>query len=294
MNFKNPEERQLKKDLLKEGYSKGKRTMEILSTFAFFVLIVAATCNLVANFSPRNLLAFLGGAIGAMLFADFLSGMVHWLADTWGTLETPIGGSFIRSFREHHIDPAAMTRHDIFETNGDNVLVTLIPLYIMARREISVRPETGLPDSWEYCQFCFWFFTSLFVALTNQIHKWAHTYKPPALVVLLQDCGLILSRGDHSAHHRAPFDRSYCITNGWLNRPLQAIGFWTCLEVIITRITGYRPREDDHRWTGLIPTKPEFLQRALALSKQQEPQKPQQKPELFKKKQRRKKKDTTE
>jgi ubiquitin-conjugating enzyme E2 variant len=59
--------------------------------------------------------------------------------------------------------------------------------------------------------------------LTNQIHKWSHTYKPPALVIMAQNCGLILSRKNHGVHHRPPFDKYYCITNGWLNPVLAYI-----------------------------------------------------------------------
>jgi ubiquitin-conjugating enzyme E2 variant len=186
-------------------------------------------------------------AIMGITIADFFSGLVHWAADSWGSVNIPIfGKAFIRPFREHHIDPTAITRHDFVETNGDNFAVIIPFLAHMAYKFTTYTPEQ-ISDIYVWEMFVF--LIAIFVSITNQIHKWSHTYFGlPWYINLVQDLHIILPKKHHRIHHVAPHETYFCITTGWLNYPFEYIGFWTALENIIEKTTGNKPRADDLAW----------------------------------------------
>lgn len=103
-----------------------------------------------------------------------------------------------------------------------------------------------------YWLYVFGVSSMFFVTLTNQFHKWSHTYKGlPVWVETLQNLHLILPKKHHRIHHVAPHETYFCITTGWLNYPLEKFGFWTGLERMIECVTGIKPRVDDLQWASL-------------------------------------------
>jgi len=178
-----------------------------------------------------------------LLAADFISGFVHWLFDTWGSTRTPVIGQLaIRTFREHHVDETAMVRHGFVETNGHNITLSLLPsvggCFALQHHTLF---HTLLAMSCLAMAAC--------VAMTSQIHKWAHMPEAPLVVRWFQRAGLILNARQHDRHHQKPHDSYYCITVGWMNAPLEAVRFFRVLERLITAITGAEPREEDRAIT---------------------------------------------
>lgn len=221
-------------------YTAGQRAVEIASILGFGSLAAWVAYRIFAGAAGADWAIVGAGVLVGYIGADLGSGLVHWGFDTWGSIYTPVlGKAFIRPFREHHFDEKAITRHDLIETNGTNCLVA-IPVLALA-----LLPTTGSGHPIGTFAATTLLFVCVATMLTNQIHKWSHQDTPPALIGFLQRLHLILPPDHHRIHHAAPYDTHYCITTGWLNPMLRAIGFFRGLEWTITAVTGAQPRRDD-------------------------------------------------
>lgn len=212
--------------------------IETISVALFFVLCALAVFRLLTIMQVGQgvwiALAFLVGYV----MSDFVSGFVHWLFDTWGSPSTPVvGATFITPFRVHHSDPKDITRHGFIATNGHNCLAS-VPVLIIGLL---------LPVSWSGSLVVLSFLLALCLGVfaTNQFHKWAHQDSVSPLIRWLQQHKVVLSPEHHDLHHQAPYLTNYCITTGWLNRPLNAIRFFRTMERCIQAVTGTEPRVDD-------------------------------------------------
>ncbi|KAG5502381.1 hypothetical protein JIQ42_05258 [Leishmania sp. Namibia] len=245
---------------LAAGYTRKKRFLECcyLSASAFLWCSNVVSCGRYFVFSPdanaMQLLWMPLFIIAAMALADLVSGLAHWGLDTWGSPDTPIFGSFIRSFREHHVNQTAMCRHDFIETNADTTL-PLLPVLLMQYACVHSTNHSGngyaanlhVRNIGAHVFLCTFF---LFVGITNEIHKWSHQAKQSRVVRKAMDIGIILSPISHRKHHKDPFDRTYCITTGWLNPLLDSVNFWRRLESLVSSVTGAVPRSNDQALLG--------------------------------------------
>lgn len=204
------------------AYGRTQRAVEGAAVAAYGACAVALLAQLVPAVATRP-----GVVLGAVLLgyaaADLLAGIVHWLADTYGSPQTPlVGPTLIYGFREHHDAPDEILQHDFVETNGAAAAAAL-PLGVLA---------LTLPDAPAGMLFFKAALATLTLAVvaTNQLHKWAHAVRAPAAVRVLQRLGVVLRPEAHARHHTVPFRTDYCITTGWLNAPLERLGLFRRVE----------------------------------------------------------------
>ena len=211
--------------------SRGHYLLEVFGILGFVLLILLIGVEVyggMINFGDLWLVPAL--AVLAYLAADFVSGFVHFLADNFGSYDTPIlGPNFIQPFREHHIDPKGIVGNDFVDANGNNSLASL-PFMLVVWVVVTL-------ETWYYGYLfgTFFLFMCLAAFLTNQFHKWAHLDTPPGFVGWLQERGVILSREHHDIHHESPYDTYYCITVGFWNPLLDRIRFFERAERLIRR-----------------------------------------------------------
>ncbi len=188
------------------------RVTEAVALTLFFLLIVALIRSLIIK--RTGIWIPVSGAILGWLVADLVSGLVHWFCDSFFREDSLlVGRLLIRPFREHHRNPLGMTRHCFLELMGNSCLA-MIPTLAAA-----VWWSDGIAPLFETAAL--FFYLALFA--TNLFHKWAHASVVPRPVRWLQSRWLILPPSCHQVHHQNGYTGAYCITNGWMNWPLDRL-----------------------------------------------------------------------
>ncbi|GFP79163.1 fatty acid desaturase 4 chloroplastic, partial [Phtheirospermum japonicum] len=141
----------------------------------------------------------------------------------------------IEAFQGHHKWPWTITRRQF--ANNLHALARAVTLAVVPINLLCDDPI--LLGFVGVCSGCIMF--------SQQSHAWAHTTKSrlPPLVVALQDGGLLVSRSQHAAHHRPPYNSNYCIVSGVWNEILDRSRLFEAMEMVIFFKFGVRPRS----WT---------------------------------------------
>ena len=158
-------------------YPTSHRVFELISVGTFIGFAAALVRRVVVEVGDRLsfpvIVLLVGLVLAAYAVAVLASGIVHFLLDNFGSPDTPvIGQKFVKPFRDHHVDPMAMTQGDFIAVNADNVFVcfpVIIPAFFFL--DTSEHPYAGV------------FIVGLVagVIMTNQLHKWAHMPTVPRL-----------------------------------------------------------------------------------------------------------------
>lgn len=210
--------------------------VEVGSLLAFVALWTPICVGvLAAAAAPAPAALALAACIAALLLADLVSGIGHWLCDRFFDERTPLVGALIvASFREHHADPQALVAHGFAERNGESALVSLP---ILAAAWLAPDPEQGAAALALHAAIASFTAGILF---TNTVHRWAHAPRVPRPVAWLQAQGVLLRPAAHAVHHGGDHTTTFCITTGWLNPVLDRAGFFRALERVV-RWFGVRP-----------------------------------------------------
>ncbi|MQM02920.1 hypothetical protein Taro_035690 [Colocasia esculenta] len=196
---------------------------------------ISAACD-----SGLLLEPFLAAAAGYVL-ADLGTGVYHWGIDNYGGPSTPVFGAQIDAFQGHHRWPWIITRREFA-----NNLHALGRVMALAMLPFDLATDDAVVHA----------FAAVFggcIMFSQLFHAWAHGTKSrlPPLVVALQDLGLLVSRGEHAAHHRPPYNGNYCIVSGVWNEFLDKHRVFEAMEMVIFFRLGVRPRswsEPESEW----------------------------------------------
>ncbi len=169
--------------------------------------------------------------LSAVVAADLLTGIVHWLEDTYGNPNTKflgIGKHIVIPNLVHHIKPRELTNGNWFSRIWTSMVFLLILLLVLV--------SLGMANSFIYLTFA--------IAMWgNEIHCWSHrTPKENGkIITFLQRCYIIQSPKQHAKHHFSPYASNFCAITPYVNPILEVIHFWRILEWIL-RIVGIKSR----------------------------------------------------
>lgn len=171
--------------------------------------------------------------VGVILAVDFISGVVHWLEDSYGDRKWPLIGKWIIEPNiRHHFEPRHFTKSNFLKRN--------LATGILSAALLGTISLLG----WFHWS---WVLAALIGSITNEIHCWTHRSprENGKIITFLQRAKVLQSPRGHAVHHTDPKDRSYCTVTDWLNPLLDRFDFFARLERFVLQTTGLKRRVDE-------------------------------------------------
>lgn len=173
------------------------------------------------------------GLLAGHVLIDFVTLWVHWIVDNYFEPTTPVIGSTVYYFREHHEKAYEMFKRDYVEGNFRNAGLTFV---------IQLALWLVVSGCWGNACVAL---ASLMGAYITQIHKWAHLKQPPAPVKWAQRARLLVDWEFHNVHH-ADSSWHYGLYAGWFDAFFDRLRVFEGLELVIHALGGTRAVET--RW----------------------------------------------
>lgn len=165
------------------------------------------------------------------IVADFLSGVIHWCEDRYGSPRWPVFGGAIRDTIRHHRRPRGFLAKSPLARSRRVIIIAVIGFIAFFL--------SGTLNA-------FTITLCVAAAVSNEIHVAAHSSpkENSHWVTALQHWGIIQSHAHHALHHRNLKNMNYCTITNWVNPVLERMRFWRRAESLVRIWTGQRPRAD--------------------------------------------------
>jgi len=177
--------------------------------------------------------------VACLLVADFITGVVHWIEDTYGVPSWPIIGKLvIEPNIEHHQQPGLLGSMSSLALRNYQ---SIIPASFAA---IAALLWFGL-SAWPFVLI------AAISATGNEVHTWSHRKRNSRWVTFLQEAGLVQSPRAHAKHHRPPFDTHFCTLTNFTNEVLELVRFWRIAEFFVWLLLGALPKRMSEERQGV-------------------------------------------
>ena len=164
------------------------------------------------------------------LTADFITGLVHWVEDTYGVPSWPVLGKFVVEPNiEHHLHPQLVATMSHFVLRNYQAIVPCLTVALLVLLWIGW-------NAWPVA------LTLGIASLGNEVHAWNHSSQNNWVIKFLQNSGLVQSPRQHAKHHRPPFDAYFCTLLNITNEVLEILQFWRRLEWFLHVSFGVSPK----------------------------------------------------